>query len=408
VAEREAELSILALTSEIPWPLNTGGHLRTYHLLAQLAGRHRVRLIAPSAQPDPDAEAAIRAAGIALEAAPVAPRTPASSALAAIRAGASFEPYVLYRRHHAPAVKQALDVQMRSAPPDVLYLDHLDSFVYAPPPGPQVVVGDLHNVYSVLVARTADEETSAVVRRYLKHQAWLLARAERAAAQRADLLTAVSADDAAHYRSLGSTPVAIVSNGVDCAQYASLAVGRRSNAPLILFVGALSWGPNVAAVRFLATEVLPSVRARIPDARLRVIGRSPTDDVLRLGSEEGVDVVGCVSDVIPHLREAALLAVPLEAGGGTRLKILEAFAAGLPVVSTPVGCEGIAAEDGRHLVVASRDGFAEAIAGLLHAPDRGAALAAEARLLVQREYDWSSIGATASEAIRQAWAARRA
>src|SRR5207247_2209260 len=147
--------------------------------------------------------------------------------------------------------------------------------------------------------------------------------------------------------------------------------------------------PNASTAAFLAPEVLPRVRRWFPEARLRVIGKDPPPAVQALAGLPGVEVAGAVPSMLPHLAEAAALAVPLTAGGGTRLKILEAFAAGLPVVSTPVGCEGIRADDGGHLLVAEGDQFPTALGELLSRPDLGARLAARARDLARSLYDWS-------------------
>src|SRR4051812_41704682 len=111
----------------------------------------------------------------------------------------------------------------------------------------------------------------------------------------------------------------------------------------------MSWGPNGNAASFLIREVLPRVRQVRPDARLLIVGRNPPADVAAYHERAGVVVTGGVPDVVPYFRDARCLVVPLESGGGTRLKILEAFAAGLPVVSTPVGVEGIDAQNGVHL-----------------------------------------------------------
>jgi glycosyltransferase involved in cell wall biosynthesis len=113
-------------------------------------------------------------------------------------------------------------------------------------------------------------------------------------------------------------------------------------------------------------------------------------------------MIGPVADVVPHWRDAHALAVPLDVGGGTRLKILEAFAAGLPVVSTPVGCEGIAARDGEHLVVADRRAFASAIVDLLRSPERAAAMAERARAVAIHQYDWAVVGRLAGDAVAAA------
>ena len=127
----------------------------------------------------------------------------------------------------------------------------------------------------------------------------------------------------------------------------------------------------------------------------------------RWAAFRGSRLLGSVPDVLPHLGDACVLAVPLEAGGGTRLKILEAFAAGLPVVSTPVGCEGIDATDGEHLLVAPRERMAESILSLLSDRRLGERLATLARALVRERYDWNSVGATACNAVETAIAVGR-
>src|SRR5262249_43984764 len=207
---------------------------------------------------------------------------------------------------------------------------------------------------------------------------------------------------------LGARRVVLVPNGVDCAAY-DRPRADRSDRPTILYVGALGWPPNASAARYLATDVLPVVRRTVADARVVVVGRNPPAELLALARDNrDVEIAADVPDVAPFFRSADVLAVPLETGGGTRLKILEAFAAGLPVVSTPIGCEGIAADDGRHLVVAPRAGFAGAVAALLLDSNRGRGLAARARELALARYDWSVVGACASDAIAAAATRARA
>ena len=177
--------------------------------------------------------------------------------------------------------------------------------------------------------------------------------------------------------------------------------GRRVRPPLILYVGTMSWEPNARAAQRLATEVLPRVRRAYPEARVRIVGRDPTAEVLALGTLPGVEVTGRVPDVRPLLRDASVLAVPAGGRRGTRLKILEAFAAGLPVVSTPVGCEGLEARPGEHLVVAPREDLAEGILAVLADEALGDRLAARARALARERYDWSRVGAAACDAAAE-------
>jgi glycosyltransferase involved in cell wall biosynthesis len=222
---------------------------------------------------------------------------------------------------------------------------------------------------------------------------------EQRAAQLADQLLAVSEDERLYFEGLGARGVKVVPNGVDCEAFRALPTGRAGQPPLILYLGNMSWGPNVSAAVFLAREALPGLRDRLPGARLQIVGRSPVPEVRALARLQGVEVVGNAPDIRPHLREAGVLAVPLDSGGGTRLKILEAFAAGLPVVSTPVGAEGIDAVHGEHLLIAERDQFLEGLLAVLQDDALGDRLATRARELVQDRYDWGIVGDVACETV---------
>ena len=390
--------SILAVTSELPWPLDCGGHLRTYHVLRSLAGRFDVRLVVPWREEDPPG--GLDAAGIDARLVRVPRRTVMSESVRAAASALRREPYVLFGRHRWRQVRRAFARAAAERRPDALYLDHLDSLLYGDAaPGIPLIV-DMHNVYSRLALRAAHESAAPVRRRYLAMQARQLARMERLAAQRAHTICVVSQEEAQYFAELGARRVAVVPNGVDCTAFDDLPLAERSGPATILFVGSLAWTPNVSAVRFLIADVLPAVRRSIPDARLVVVGRNPSRELTALaGSVEGVALAANVPDVVPYLRTAHVLAVPLQAGGGTRLKILEAFAAGVPVVSTPIGCEGIDATPGDHLIVADRPAFADAVVHLVRNRALCRRLAERARRLVRQRYDWSVVGARACTAV---------
>jgi glycosyltransferase involved in cell wall biosynthesis len=392
--------AVLAVTSELPWPLDSGGHLRSFHLLRALAHRLDLRLVVPVPSHQAAELAALRDQGIRVVPVPVGPRTFATEVARVVSARLAGEPYVLYRRHARGAVRRAVRAEVARQRPDAFYLDHLDSFLYQVPGLPAVL--DLHNVYSLLVRRLAGEQTNPLKRSFLSGEARRLARAERRAVRSADAVLSVSDQECQYYQGLGAGAVHVVPNGVDCAAFADLDSGRPGAGPVILFLGLLSWGPNVEAARFLAEAALPQVRAAIPDARLVLVGRDPVPEVRALARLGGVTVAANVPQVRPYLAEACALAVPLQSGGGTRLKILEAFAAGLPVVSTAVGAEGIAARAGHHLLVAERDDFPEALRRILTDMPLRARLAAEARVLARQEYDWARVAGVAIEVVRAA------
>jgi len=392
--------TVLAVTSEAPWPLDSGGHLRTFHLLSALARRFDVRLVT-SHGTSAKSVAALRRVGIYVLPAAVASRGWPRELSRAVACAARRTPFVLYGRHHHASTARLIEAEIARQPPDLLYLDHLDSLGFYTHRASIPVVADLHNVYSTLVRRTADESRPWPMRVYLRREARLLEAAERLAARRADTLFASSNDDCDSFRRLGARHVRLVPNGIDCAAHETLPVGRFGTAPLILYVGTMSWEPNARAAVFLANDVLPRIKRQFPNARLRIVGRDPTRDVRALSAQPDVEVTGRVPDMAPHLAAAHLLAVPLEAGGGTRLKILEAFAAGLPVVSTAVGAEGIDAIHERDIVIADRAAFADAIGNLLRQPTVAQGLAERARLLARERYDWSAIGETASTAVAE-------
>jgi polysaccharide biosynthesis protein PslH len=399
---------ILAVSSQAPWPLDRGGHLRTFHLLRALARRFRVRLVAGVAAADGAIGGALRDAGIDFAPVVLGARHPVAEARRIIAARLHGEPYVCYRRHDRPAMHERVRQALRDDRPSVLYLDHLDSFLFASLNNGIPSAIDCHNVYSSLVQRTALDERRPTRRWFLEGEATRLAALERRASQSADAILTVSDLERDYYASLGARRTFVVPNGVDCSQFDTLPTGRAGSPPVILYIGMMSWPPNARAASFLATSVLPLLRQRIPDVRLRIVGRDPAPDVWRLRELPGVDVLGAVPDVMPHLQAARVLAVPLDAGGGTRLKILEAFAAGLPVVSTPIGCEGLSVAADRHLVIADRDDFAGALLSVLLDEARAALLAQRARRLVQDLYDWRAVGERACESIEQLLASSRA
>lgn len=394
--------SLLAVTSEIPWPLDTGGHIRSFNILKALAGRFHVTLVAPVDSAGKAEEGVFRGMGIDFVGVAVGSRHPLGELKRVLAAMSRGEPYVLFRRHNRPQVRRALEGQLRNRKFDAIYLDHLDPLVFRdlfPPDVP--VVADLHNVYSRLVERVS-EEHSGLKRWYLRRESRLLAEMERRVALRTSALMAVSAEEALYFKGLGGCGTSIVPNGVDCSLYRDIPTGRGMNPPVILFVGALSWQPNAAAADFLARQVLPGVREKYPHAVLKLVGRNPGQDVLELARLDGVEVHANVPDIRVYLAQASLLAVALDSGGGTRLKILEAFAAGLPVLSTAVGCEGIECTHGKELWIAERGDFAGAAIKLIEAPQFAQQLALQARELVEGRYDWQIIGEYACNAVEGA------
>jgi glycosyltransferase involved in cell wall biosynthesis len=220
--------------------------------------------------------------------------------------------------------------------------------------------------------------------------------------RRFPVCVAVSERDAVMLREMSpATQVHVVPNGVD-SRYFALRANRRDPQTL-LFFGTLSYGPNAEGLIWFCREILPRVRRSKPDVKLEVVGLDPPPRVADLGRLPGVQVTGFVPDVRPKLWSATICVVPLLVGGGTRLKILEALAAGCPVISTAIGADGLSLVDGEHLLIADTpDQFAQGILALLESADLRRRLADAGREAVAQRYDWEQIALQFESACEQA------
>ncbi|MHB1361369.1 MAG: glycosyltransferase family 4 protein [Thermoleophilia bacterium] len=203
--------------------------------------------------------------------------------------------------------------------------------------------------------------------------------------------------------------VKVVENGVGCADYAGTAAAGGEPGGRLMFVGLLSYPANIEAVEWFAGKVLPLVREKYQDTTLTVIGSDPVQRVLDLDDGAAVNVAGFVEDVQPYYRESSIQVVPLLIGGGSRLKILESFAAGTPVVSTSKGAEGLEVEDGRHLLIADApEEFAAAVIRLREDAELYGRLRENALALAQEKYDWPVLAAKFEAALVEAAGKTRA
>lgn len=218
---------------------------------------------------------------------------------------------------------------------------------------------------------------------------------ERALDQRCDVLWSCSALDLERYRQLGIRRPAsgVVPNGVDTQATPFLESKPKSERPQVLFTGTLCYEPNVNGIFWFHREVWPILKALVPQVRWQIIGRAPTPPIRNLADQDqSIDLAADVPSVQPYLEQADVGICPLFSGSGTRLKILEAFSAGLPMVSTRLGAEGIDAVPGEDILIADDPaGFASAIARLLQNPGEAERIRQSARRLAVKLYDWNSI-----------------
>jgi glycosyltransferase involved in cell wall biosynthesis len=271
-----------------------------------------------------------------------------------------------------------------------------------PPDVPRVL--DLFDVHSVMAQRAlalaGDADRVAAAREAERTLAF-----EKRAVEGCDACLAVSEADANAARSiLGAVNVHVVPNGVDIRYFAP--TNSETEPGAMLFTGRMSYEPNADAACHFAADVLPLICREVPHARFHIVGAAPPARVSVLASDR-VAVHGRVDDVRPHLAACQVVVVPIRAGGGTRLKVLEAAASGKAIVSTTLGVEGLPFVAEEDLSVADTPSdFAAATIALLRDPERRAALGARAHA-VARRYDWSTIGESFSRILEQAATAQR-
>lgn len=230
-----------------------------------------------------------------------------------------------------------------------------------------------------------------------------VARYERSVVERVARVVAVSDVERAYFEAFAPGRVDLVPNGVDCAAMPML--GDRPSEPRLLFLGSLDYSANVDAVVHLTHEILP--RLGREDVAVDVVGSNPRREVHRVARGSAIVLAGFVDDTTPYWERARVFVVPLRVGGGTRLKILEALARGVPVVSTSLGCEGLGLRHGEELLVADDPGeFAGCVARLLEDDDLCRSLAAAGRATVEARFDWRTIGADFEASLRAAMAGR--
>jgi sugar transferase (PEP-CTERM/EpsH1 system associated) len=261
-----------------------------------------------------------------------------------------------------------------------------------------VLVCDWHNIESE-VQRRYGENTK---KPHIKLAAYLFAKRlaayEPRFARKFDAHVTVSERDRQMLQDLvPEAKVYAVDNGVDVGFFDPVRrdnEARPGSAGRLVFVGSMDYHANVDAAREFALGPWPRIRERHPGFTFTVVGRNPSADVLALAKLPGVEVTGSVRDVRPYYVGAVAAVVPLRIGGGSRLKILEAMAAGVPVVSTELGAEGIPTDGEHMLTVPTVDALAEGVLALASDPAKAARMSAAGRALVERRYDWGAIGET--------------
>lgn len=280
---------------------------------------------------------------------------------------------------------------------DLVHSDSLDLSNYFPLLRGVPLACTHHDAQSSLLARRARLEGSAMRRAYFNHQARLMRKEEQHWCPRVTLNVAVSEVDAGKLTGIApASRFVVVPNGVDTDYFQPNGMPERRG---IVSVGGTTWYPNKDALDYFACKILPRLRAKGMADTVTWVGRASAEEISHYQRDYGITMTGYVDDVRPYVQSAACYVVPIRMGGGTRVKILDAWAMGVPIVSTAVGCEGLEAHDGENIVI--RDDpelFADSVLELLANRELGTRLGFAGRRTAETLYSWDALEPTLKDA----------
>ncbi|MGH7173682.1 MAG: glycosyltransferase [Gemmataceae bacterium] len=397
-------MHVVIVDGDVSYPPSSGKRLRTLHLMLRLARRHRITYIARAHNGDDEIRQAAAFLGdrgiepILLDDPLPRKKGPGFSARLACNLLSPL-PYSA-ASHRSRLMRDAVRGYAAAHAVDLWQFEWTAYVATLPANTEARRLLIAHNVDSLIWQRYHETERQMLKRFYIRRQWRKFERFERRVFAEVDRVVAVSPEDAVLLRrQFNVENVDVIENGVEGAYFENVRGGGK--AEVILFLGSLDWRPNLDAVRLLLDDVFPVVRRAEPAARLCLVGRNPPDWLVeRVARMPNVELHANVPDVRPYLAESGVMAVPLRIGGGSRLKILEALACGLPVVSTRIGAEGLDLQPDRDLIVVERvEDMATALVESIRHPERVRTMARHGREVVRSRYDWETLAAK----LEQVW-----
>jgi glycosyltransferase involved in cell wall biosynthesis len=382
-------MRILFFSPRDCWPVDTGARLRDFHLARELARREQVTYVGFNRSSDAQGVQRVKAGPEGELDCVLVPPPPRFAIKNMVRGFLGPQPISVLNYESVP-MQEELRSLVHSQNFDAVQMEGVNLLEYLPilqsAPHPPALFADWHNIESELLERYAEGTSNPAKRIYAQRSAHLLDRLESAILRLAVAHTVCSEREQRRLSERApAARIEVVGNGVDVSFYAGTAEAPGQN---LVFVGSMDYHANVDAAEYFAKHISPLIPAR----KFFIVGARPKKEVLALGSMPGVVVTGTVPDIRPYYRDAFAVVVPLRIGSGTRLKILEAMAAGVPVISTRLGAEGLEAVAGVHFLEANEpQEFRTAVARLDDAAE-WRRLSVAGLDLVRRRYDWPILG----------------
>ena len=403
-------MNIAWISHFFPYPPAGGALQRSYHLLRETASRHRVHLISLRKERNRPAVDALEddypAPGEFCDRTSLFPipseETPFGRLFVLASGLWDSDPYD-DRWLASNEIEEFLREDLPLDSYDVIHLDTLGLAQYGQWFGDTPKIMNHHNIESHMMARRAEQEGAIWNRWYLRAESRKLARWEREwCGDYADNLVVSSLDGERLEKVVPGASWTVIPNGVDTKYFQPENVHGGSGDGMV-FVGRMSWYPNEDAVRWLLDEIWPALHEDRPERRLTLVGSSPPESLSREPDARNVRATGFVPDVRPFMNEAQIYICPIRTGGGTRLKILDAMAMGMPLVATEMSVEGLDLTEGEHYLRAETpQEYVKVVGELETDPDLRSSLAVRAREEAVQRFSWAHIGKRLHEAYRRA------
>jgi len=395
-------MNILFLTPRLPYPSDTGAKIRTWNLLLQAkkTGHNVILLSFVYDKEDVKGIEIIKKEGIKVF---IVDGKDKISVITILRALALNLPLTV-AKYSGKKMRVMLREMMKNEGIDIVHLDHIHMSQYADCCNGTPTVIDEHNVESVILRRYAEREASFLKKLILRSEYKKMAKFEKTQCFKASKIFVVSENDRNNLTKICGTGInpEIIPNGVD-TDYFTPPYAPHPAPFSIVFTGSLDWFPNEDGLIYFFTEIYPFIKEKIPRVNITIVGKSPSKRLLQFArNDNSVNFTGRVDDIRPFIANAKVFVVPLRIGGGTRLKILEAMAIGLPVVSTSIGAEGLEANNNEQLLIADTpDEFVEKVISVMEDEELEIRLGNEGRRFVEEKYDWKIVGNKLNETYRE-------
>lgn len=384
-------MKILMLTPYLPYPLLSGGQIRTYNLLKTLADKHEVTLFSlikedSERQYIPELEKYCKKVRVFKRSKkPFTLRNILHTAI-------SSYPFLVIR-NHVPETIKAVEEELSTTHYDLIHAETFYMMPHIPATTTPTILAE-QTIEYLGYESFARRIKLPFLRPFLKIDIAKIKRWERHYWNSCTKLIVMSDEDKKFISTLINDPskIEVVSNGVDSAWFAQKQK-QLPEAPTILSVGTFKWLPNVEAVTFLVEKIWPLVKERIPQARLWIVGNAPTKQVIQYQKKDSaITVTGGIPDIRDAFNQAHVLVAPVFSGKGTRYKILEAMASKTPIVATEIAVEGLQVTNGEQVVTSTTaEGIAELTVKVLQNQELQKKLGENGRAFVTKHYDWQRI-----------------